>query len=227
MNESKDEARPKARRRRPTYAAVAATLALVLAMSGGAVASSFIITSTKQIKPSVLKKLKGNRGKTGPVGPAGATGARGVAGATGPKGATGSTGPAGAPNPNATTVDGQTVSKIFAIQPTSTPPTQVFSADGLTLSAQCDGSTFFGLTGQSTDGSAEIDWRSVASLSGARETTGTAPFTIVVPANVQAGMTMTYANTSGQTVTLNFGFDSGAAFGTTGQCAIWGTAMSS
>ncbi|HWF36708.1 MAG TPA: hypothetical protein VG295_15110, partial [Solirubrobacteraceae bacterium] len=68
----KDDA-PRARRRRPTYAGVAATLALVLAMSGGAFAASkYIITSTKQIKPSVLSKLKGNRG---PAGPKGATGA--------------------------------------------------------------------------------------------------------------------------------------------------------
>jgi hypothetical protein len=56
-------------RRRITYANVVATLALVLATSGGAVAaSSYLITSTKQIKPSVLRALKGNKGKTGAKG---------------------------------------------------------------------------------------------------------------------------------------------------------------
>lgn len=83
-------------RRHLSYANVAATLALVFAMSGGAMAAnSYLINSTKQINPKVLKKLKGNSGK------AGANGAPGANGATGPTGATGATGPAGAPNPNA------------------------------------------------------------------------------------------------------------------------------
>ena len=87
-------------RRRMTYANIAATLALVFAMSGGAYAASrVLITSTNQIKPSVLKQLKGRAGSngaqglTGPSGPAGAVGA---AGATGPAGATGATGLTGA-----------------------------------------------------------------------------------------------------------------------------------
>jgi len=48
-------------RRRFSYANVAATLALVFSMSGGALAANhYLINSTKQIKPSVLKKLKGD-----------------------------------------------------------------------------------------------------------------------------------------------------------------------
>jgi Collagen triple helix repeat (20 copies) len=90
-------------RRRLTYANVAATLALVFAMSGGALAAShYLITSTKQIKPSVLKELKGKagaRGPTGATGPAGTTGPTGLSGATGPAGAIGATGPAGPPGP--------------------------------------------------------------------------------------------------------------------------------
>lgn len=77
-------------RRRITYANVAATLALVFSMSGGALAAThYLVTSKKQINPSVLKQLKGKTGRAGPAGPAGASGA---AGATGP---TGATGPAG------------------------------------------------------------------------------------------------------------------------------------
>jgi hypothetical protein len=77
-------------RNRLTYANVAATLALVFAMSGGALAASkFIVTSTKQIKPSVLAQLKG---KAGPAGAPGAAGAQGPAGAKGENGAPGGKG---------------------------------------------------------------------------------------------------------------------------------------
>jgi hypothetical protein len=86
-------------RKRFTYANVAMTLALVFAMTGGAYAASkYLITSTKQISPKVLKSLKGANGKNGaagPAGPAGAAGA-GTAGAQGTQGAQGPQGPAGA-----------------------------------------------------------------------------------------------------------------------------------
>jgi hypothetical protein len=80
-------------RRRVTYANGAMTVALVFAMSGGAFAAGkFLVTSTKQIKPSVLASLKGKAGATGAAGPQGPAG---PVGATGPAGATGSQGPAG------------------------------------------------------------------------------------------------------------------------------------
>lgn len=82
------------RRMRLSYANVAATVALVLAMSGGAYAAGrYVITSPKQIKPSVLRQLKGARGATGAQG---APGAPGSVGAQGPAGAKGDTGPTGA-----------------------------------------------------------------------------------------------------------------------------------
>ncbi|MFZ1153611.1 MAG: hypothetical protein WAN93_01765 [Solirubrobacteraceae bacterium] len=90
-------------RRRVTYANVAMTLALVFAMSGGAFAAGkYLITSTKQISPKVLKSLKGADGKngasgaTGAASPAGAVGAVGPQGPTGPSGATGAKGETGA-----------------------------------------------------------------------------------------------------------------------------------
>jgi hypothetical protein len=92
--------------RRMNAATVLATVALVLAMSGGAYAASrYIITSTRQISPKVLKTLKGAAGAagkagatgaTGPVGPAGPAGAAGTAGTAGAAGTAGGTGPAGA-----------------------------------------------------------------------------------------------------------------------------------
>ncbi len=90
-------------RRRVTYANVAVTLALVFAMSGGAYAAGhYLITSTKQISPKVLKALKGKSGSNGangangPTGPAGPAGTAGSGGSQGPAGATGATGAPGA-----------------------------------------------------------------------------------------------------------------------------------
>ncbi len=86
-------------RRRLTYTNVAVTLALVFAMSGGAYAASrYVITSTKQISPKVLKSLQGKAGQAGAAGPAGvqgSQGSQGVRGETGPQGSQGKEGPPG------------------------------------------------------------------------------------------------------------------------------------
>lgn len=92
-------------RRRLTYANVVATLALVFAMSGGAVAAShYLITNTGQIKPNVLAQLKGKaarqgkagrQGKTGKQGPTGPAGVKGEPGPVGPKGEAGAAGAKG------------------------------------------------------------------------------------------------------------------------------------
>lgn len=80
-------------RRHLNYANVIATFALVFAMSGGALAAHhYLINSTKQIRPSVLKKLKGNTGKTGKTG---ATGLQGKEGTQGKEGAPGKEGVSG------------------------------------------------------------------------------------------------------------------------------------
>jgi hypothetical protein len=80
-------------RRRVTIANVAIVAALVLAMSGGAYAAKrYLITSTKQISPKVLKKLRGARGPAGSPGLAGPQGPRGPQGPEGAKGANGTNG---------------------------------------------------------------------------------------------------------------------------------------
>ena len=88
---------------RLTYANVAATLALIFAMGGTAVAAShYIITSTKQIKPTVLRELRGHDGSQGPPGAQGPAGPGGPGGPPGPGGPAGpaTTGPAGANGTN-------------------------------------------------------------------------------------------------------------------------------
>lgn len=83
-------------RKRLTYTNIAMTLAFVFATTGGAYAASkVLITSTKQIKPSVLKQLKGKAGAQGPAGargPTGTAGAQGSAGANGKDGVLGKDG---------------------------------------------------------------------------------------------------------------------------------------
>jgi hypothetical protein len=89
-------------RNRVTPSTVIATVALVFAMTGGAYAANkYLITSTKQISPKVLKVLKalkgssGANGVAGAAGPGGPGGPQGPAGAGGPAGAKGATGAAG------------------------------------------------------------------------------------------------------------------------------------
>jgi hypothetical protein len=83
-------------RRRLTYTNVGVTLALFFSMSGGALAAGhYLITSTKQIKPSVLSSLKGKAGTAGANGAAGSTGPAGGQGVKGETGATGLQGPEG------------------------------------------------------------------------------------------------------------------------------------
>jgi hypothetical protein len=84
------------------------TLALVFAMSGGAYAASkYVISSTKQIKPSVLASLKGANGKTGPAGAQGPARPAGQQGPQGPKGENGTAGKEGPAGSN-----GQSVASI-------------------------------------------------------------------------------------------------------------------
>ena len=85
-------------RKHLSYANVVATLALLFAMGGTAVAANhYLITKTSQIKPSVLKKLKAP-GATGKAGASGAPGAQGVAGNEGKQGKEGPPGKSGATN---------------------------------------------------------------------------------------------------------------------------------
>ncbi|HEY2283463.1 MAG TPA: hypothetical protein VGH60_07940 [Solirubrobacteraceae bacterium] len=75
---------------------IVAVFALVFAMTGGAYAAKkYLITSTKQISPSVLKALQGKAGAAGAAGAQGAAGVQGPAGPAGPQGPAGNGGTKG------------------------------------------------------------------------------------------------------------------------------------
>jgi hypothetical protein len=70
--------------RRPSPAVTIASVALFFSLAGtGLAASKYLITSTHQIKPNVLRALKGKQGPAGPAGVSGVAGAAGAAGAAG------------------------------------------------------------------------------------------------------------------------------------------------
>ena len=85
--------------RRPSPALILAIAALVLALTGSAVAAKrYLITNTNQISPAVLKqlaKMAGTQSKAGAPGLPGAAGAAGAAGAQGEAGKNGERGVAG------------------------------------------------------------------------------------------------------------------------------------
>jgi hypothetical protein len=110
-------------KRRFTYANVAATLALVFAMTGGALAARhYLISSIKQINPKVVKQLRGRNGAAGKPGATGLTGAKGAPGAEGKQGP-----------------QGPGASELVVNMPASTSEgfTKVGSITGISLEAEC------------------------------------------------------------------------------------------
>jgi pilus assembly protein FimV len=85
--------------RKPSVTTAIACLALFFSLAGtGLAASKYLITSTSQIKPSVLKDLRGSQGPAGPQGLQGTAGTAGPVGAAGAAGAAGTPGAAGSFN---------------------------------------------------------------------------------------------------------------------------------
>lgn len=174
-------------RKRVTFANVAMTLALVFAMTGGAYAANkYLITSTKQISPKVLKTLTGKRGLAGPAG------AAGVAGSAGPAGSKGETGPQGAPGINGES--GATGKSVLVEEEKTKTATcegrggAGFHIEGSTSKTYaCTGKegspwTAGGIlpTGKSEKGTWEIDYTAAAAVQG-----GTSAISYGIPLAVQ------------------------------------------
>jgi hypothetical protein len=142
-------------RRRFTYANVAATMALVFSMSGGALAAKhYLVNSTSQINPKVLKKLRGNKGAAGAPGSLGKEGLAGHEGKEGKEGKTGPEGPLLTALPSGKTLTGafgagDSIAKngavveasfSYAFPVTSEPTVQIVQIGGPST-AQCPGTT--------------------------------------------------------------------------------------
>jgi hypothetical protein len=203
---------------------IVALAALVLAAGGTSLAAS---TGTSKAhhgakKPAVLRGprgFKGFAGKAGKQGPAGPAGAAGAAGATGP---------AGAPNPNATTVNGQSVTPIFATVAAAAPAITVFTGQGLTISFSCPTSTNDQVVANGPAALADnLTWAgngASGAVQGRVENMGPASNAVIGAGNYGAGVA-TYATASGHVVTVTFGYDD-APSGVSANCSIWGHAVS-
>jgi hypothetical protein len=171
-----------------TPATAIATLALVFAMTGGAYAAGkYLITSTKQISPKVLKQLKGANGKPGAPGTNGtngAPGATGPAGGAGPQGNPGGTGGAG---PQGNPGESVTVAKTSSKECNNEGGVKASNASG--TATACNGKT--GFTETLPAGKTETgEWSITHSASGA-EIFGTA-ISFVIP--LSAGLDETHVH---------------------------------
>jgi hypothetical protein len=82
---------------KPSPATAIASLALFVALGGTAIAAKhYLINSTRQINPKVLKKLRGAKGAVGAPGAQGKQGPQGVPGVVGGEGKQGPIGPSNA-----------------------------------------------------------------------------------------------------------------------------------
>jgi collagen triple helix repeat protein len=137
-------------RARPTYANVAASVALIFAMAGGAYAAASSNSNTIQACASKttgqLRVVSGRarcrhdehpliwnqQGPSGATGPTGAAGARGASGPTGTPGAIGSPGATGAPGP-----PGPGAATVSTTVPLDGAYHTVETIDGISVQVNC------------------------------------------------------------------------------------------
>jgi len=227
-------------RTRFTFANIVAGTALFVALGGGAYAAttSFvgphgnINTCVPPAGGEVNVWKPGHRCTGGRVGLAFPGNVQ--AGATGSTGPTGLTGATGLPNPAATTVDGQTVTKLSLKEPTPTSGTTsvtLYSGAGLTILAACDSS---GNASLQANGPASAD--SELTVSGYQnggtgyygsQTNTLGPASLAALGPASAGQaTFSYASSAGQVVTGNIGYQKAPPLGSFAGCAFFGSVIS-
>ena len=155
----------------------------------------------------------------------------GPTGRTGPTGLTGPTGATGAPNPSATTVDGQTVTKVLLKEPTpasGTTSMALYTGAGLTILANCDST---GAASLQANGPSSAD--SDLTVSGydntspfiyGSQTSTLGPASVAALGPASAGeATFSYASNGGQTVTGTIGYQRAPSLGTFAGCTFSGS----
>lgn len=185
-------------KKRLTYANVAATLALVLSMSGGAIAAShYLITSTKQISPKVIKQLKG---KAGPAGPAGIAGLAGKEGPAGKEGLTGKDGKEGKEGPRGPSDVWQAGDGSFSSEPplaVSVPAGSYIVQAKTVIAASTSGDSVCTLTGGSGSdkgyGATQASGIEQMTITNLETTTLTTPGTIELTCSGAAGTSFFYS----------------------------------
>jgi hypothetical protein len=227
-------------RTRFTFANIVAGTALFIALGGGAYAAttSFvgphgnINTCVPPAGGEVNVWKPGHRCTGGRVGLAFPVNAQaGATGASGPTGLTGATSPT---NAAATTVDGQTVTKLSLKEPTPTSGTTsvtLYSGSGLTILAACDSTGNASLRANGP-GSADSELTISGYQNGGTgyygsqtNTLGPSSLAALGPANAGEA-SFSYASSSGQVVTGNIGYQKAPSLGSFAGCAFFGTAVS-
>lgn len=210
--------------------------ALLIALGGGAYVASGAPPISGGAVTGCVAKHGGTlrvvrRGRHCPRGTVRVT--LGTSGAPGGRGPTGPTGPAGPPNPDAKTVGGETVTKLFLKEPTPATTMAIktlFSGAGLVITGDCDNAGNASLV---ANGPASAD----ADLSYLGATDGFPSFKGQVNAlgpasNITLGsphsgeVTFAYAAAGGQTVTGTIGWQTAPSLGAFNGCAFFGTAIS-
>jgi hypothetical protein len=182
----------------------------------------------------------GHRCSAGRVGLAfpttGAQGAPGAAGATGATGLTGATGATGASNPSATTVDGETLTKLTLKVPTPTTGSTsqtlyngTAAGNGLLITATC---TNAGAASLVANGPASADSNlAVSGFEGAAafgsQTATLGPASNAVLGAVGSGdSSFSYSSSGGSVATGQIGYQSAPSSGSFAGCTFSGTITS-
>jgi hypothetical protein len=146
----------------------------------------------------------------------------------------GATGPTGPTNPAATTVDGQTLTKLMVKTPTpasTTTSTTLYAKDGLTIVGQCTSGGDASLVANGpASGDSELTYSGYGgtgpgAFGGEVSALGSTSNVSLGPSS--AGSTsFTYASSAGQAISGSIGYQSASSFKSYAGCAFFGTVAS-